>query len=247
MTKPLIRVTTLESFRRWYEQSEYDNFVIDEQSVIDSVLGKFEGNDLTRIGTAFHSIVETGKPVCVPVAPGQRSYAHYNKPVTESVPAGRKFDIDGHDICLDIAQCRVALDYRNEHPQAIHEYRGNKDYGPAVVTGCADMIDGIEIRDIKTKYSAPNDVQYRASCQWRFYLDIFEFDTFHFDLFEFEGYKNERHGTDVRGLNLRRHDPITCLRYDTMERENHELLEAFLWWTELRGINDQLNTIESEQ
>lgn len=244
MSKPLIRVTTLEAFRRWYEQSDYDNFIIDEQSVIDSVLGRFEGNDLTRIGTAFHSIVETGRPMCEPVAAGVREFTYYNKPAVETVPAGRKFDIDGHDICLDVAQCRVALDYRNEHPQAIHEYRGYKDFGPAVVTGCADMIDGMEIRDIKTKYSAPQDTQYRNSCQWRFYLDIFGLDVFHFDLFVFDGYKSEKHGADVRGLTLYRHDPITCIRYQNMEQENRELLEAFLWWTELRGIREQLKQIE---
>lgn len=45
------------------------------------------------------------------------------------------------------------MDYRNEHPDAFHEIRIYKDFGDAVITGCADMIDGIEIRDIKTKYS----------------------------------------------------------------------------------------------
>ena len=59
---PLIRVTQLEKFRRYIEQSEYANYEITEQSVIESITGVFTGNEQTRIGTAFHSIVETGKP-----------------------------------------------------------------------------------------------------------------------------------------------------------------------------------------
>ena len=55
---PLIRVTTLEAFRKYIEQSDYANYEITEQSVIDSIVGEFKGNEYTRIGTAFHRIVE---------------------------------------------------------------------------------------------------------------------------------------------------------------------------------------------
>ena len=71
--KPLVRVTQIEAFRRWTEQSDYDNFEITEQSVIDGITGTFAGNDLTRIGTAFHSIVETGAPQCRHVGAGLRN------------------------------------------------------------------------------------------------------------------------------------------------------------------------------
>ena len=52
-----IRVTLLESFRR-YISDDYPYET--EENVIDSLTKTFEGNDYTRIGTAFHSIVETG-------------------------------------------------------------------------------------------------------------------------------------------------------------------------------------------
>lgn len=241
MAKPLIRVTQIEAFRRWLEQSEYDNYEISEDSVIESITGKFEGNEYTRIGTAFHSIVETGKPVCSRVDAGEREFLYYGKPQVEPVPAGRSFCIDGHDVVLDIAQCKVALEYRDEHPQAFHEYRTYKDYGDCVVTGCADMIDGTEIRDIKTKYSAPRDADYINSCQWRFYLEMFGLDTFRFDLFVFEGYKLDKHGYDVRGLPLVRHTPaITCYRYAHMEEDNRRLLTSFLDWCEARKLTEHL-------
>mgnify|MGYP000251941779 CR=1 FL=1 len=41
-SKPLIRVTTIEAFRRYIEQSERDNFEITEQSVIDNIDGEIQ-------------------------------------------------------------------------------------------------------------------------------------------------------------------------------------------------------------
>lgn len=240
LDKPLVRVTQIEAFRRWTRQSEYDNFEITEQSVIDGITQEFTGNEYTRIGTAFHSIVETGQPVAEKVASGIRKFTYYGKEAEEPVPCGRKFDIDGHGVVFDVPQCKVALDYRNEHPGAFHEIREYKDFGEAVVTGCADMIDGTEIRDIKTKYSFPRDADYINSCQWRYYMQLFGADVFHFDLFVFDGYNKDKHGYDVRGLSLRRHEPITVYRYPTMERDNARLLHEFVEWIKYRGLEQYL-------
>lgn len=239
--KPLIRVTTIEQFRRYIEQSEYANYEISEQSVIDSITGEFKGNELTRIGQAFHKIVEEGTPQCEKVDAGERTFLYYGKETKEPIPRGRIFDMDGNKVTLDIAQVKVALAYRNEHPDAFHEIRLYKDFGDAVITGCADMIDGVEIRDIKTKYSTPSDADYINSCQWKFYLQLFNADVFHFDLFVFEGYNKEKHGYDVRGLSLRRYNPpITCYRYEGMEKDNESLLKQFLEWVEFRGLTEYL-------
>ncbi len=243
--KPVIRVTTIEAFRRYIQQSEYDNYEITEQSVIDNITQEFTGNEYTRIGTAFHSIVETGKPQCAKVEPGTRMFLYYGREQTEPVPAGRSFDIDGNNVILDVPQCRMALDYRNEHEGAFHEVRMFKDYGEAIVTGKADMIDGLEIRDIKTKFSTPRDTEYTKSCQWRYYLDLFGADTFHYDLFIFEGYNIDRHGYDVRGLPLQRHTPpITCYRYDTLTEDNKFLLQMFLDWINEKKLTKYFKTYE---
>lgn len=241
LDKPLVRVTQIEAFRRWTRQSEYDSFEITEQSVIDVITQEFTGNEYTRIGTAFHSIVETGRPVAEKVTQGVRKFTYYGKETEEPVPCGRKFDIDGYGVVLDVPQCKAALDYRNEHPGAFHEIRENMDFGEAVVTGCADMIDGTEIRDIKTKYSVPKDTDYINSCQWRYYMQLFNVDVFHFDLFVFDGYNKDKHGYDVRGLPLRRHEPITVYRYPTMEQDNANLLHEFMEWIKYRGLEQYLN------
>ena len=228
--KPLVRVTQIEAFRRWMYQSEHDAYEISEQSVIDSITKDFTGNEFTRIGTAFHSIVETGSPVCDKVPAGVRKFTYYGKPSEEPVPCGRRFSIDGHDVILDVPQCKVALSYRDDYPGAFHEVRTLKDFGEAVITGCADMIDGMELRDIKTKFSVPVDSAYISSCQWRYYMELFGADTFHFDLFCFDGYNKDKHGYDVRGLPLTRREPITVYRYPGMEQDNANLLHDFIEW-----------------
>lgn len=235
---PLIRVTQLEKFRRFISgEYEYET----EQGVIDCITQEFTGNEYTRIGTAFHSIVETGKPLCEKVPAGERSFLYYGKEQKEPVPGGRKFNIDGYNVVLDINQCQIALDYRNEYPNAYHEIRLYKDFGDAVITGCADMIDGMEIRDIKTKYSYPSDVDYINSYQWKFYLELFQANVFHFDLFVFEGYDKNKHGYDVRGLPLKRYEPaITCYRYEGMEQDNMNLVHSFLEWAEYRNLTKYL-------
>lgn len=239
--RPLIRVTTIEAFRKYMEQSEYANFEITEQSVIDSITGVFDGNSYTKIGQAFHKIVEEGTPQCEKIEAGERTFLYYGKDKKEPVPCGRVFDIEGNKVILDVPQCKVALAYRNEHLDAFHEIRLYKDFGDAVITGCADMIDGVEIRDIKTKYSYPSDADYINSCQWRFYLQLFNADVFHFDLFIFEGYDKDKHGYDVRGLPLKRYEPsITCYRYDGMEQDNMNLLHSFLEWAEYRNLTKYL-------
>lgn len=244
---PLIRATQLEAFRKYIEQSDYASYEITEQSVIDSISGAFEGNTYTRIGKAFHKIVEEGTPKYEKVKSGERTFLYYGKEQKEQMPSGRAFDIEGNKIILDIPQCKAALAYRNEHPDAFHEIRLYKDFGNAIITGCADMIDGVEIRDIKTKYSYPIDADYINSCQWKFYLQLFNADIFHFDLFIFEGYDKEKHGYDVRGIPLKRYGPaITCYRYDGMEQDNYNLLRSFLEWAEYRDLTKYLlkETIE---
>lgn len=232
--KPIIRVTTLEKFRRFYsDEYEYET----EQSLIDGITQAFTGNEFTRIGNAFHSIVELGSPKCEKVEAGERTFLYYGKEAKEPVPCGRKFDIDGFGVTLDVAQCKTALEYRNEHPDAFHEIRLYKDYGDVLITGCADMIDGLEIRDIKTKYSPADDKDYINSYQWRYYLELFQLDTFHFDLFIFDGYNKEKHGYDVRGIPLRRHLPsITCHRYGSIESDTRYLLVHFIRWMKYRKL-----------
>ncbi len=220
MKKPIVRVTQLEAFRRYITNTDRDRFQISEQSLIDSITGRFKGNSLTKIGTAFHSIIEKGEDI-----------------LTHPTDGGFRMPIEGGDVYLSHTHTDIALRYRDSHPAAFHEVRLYKDFGPAIITGCADLIDGIEMHDVKTKFSTPSDSEYVNSCQWRYYLDIFEADTFLFDLFIFQGYNSKKHGTDVRPLTLIPHTPpITCRRYQGMEADNALLLDQFIQWATSRNL-----------
>lgn len=245
---PLIRVSMLESFRRFRdsEVAYYDGdgceVYASEEDAIASVSGDFKGNEQTRIGSAFHAIVETGKPVCkrLPEETIQRVFRGKN--IDVKLPVGREFDIDGYKVKMDVAQCRVALDYRNSMPNASHEVRLFKDYGEAVVTGCADIVNGLDIHDIKTKYGQIKDETYTHSCQWRFYLDMFDLDWFFFDLFRFIGYDKDKNGYDVRGLKIERYEPsIWCQRYPRMHQDNLDLVHDFLYWCKNKNLTKYLN------
>ncbi len=237
MTKPTIRVTQLEQFRRLI-CGDYP--WLTEKSVIDSITGEFQGNALTTIGTAFHGIVQMGN-TGAEIPPVEVKYGERGKIEVEPKPYGYSFPtVTGaieYDVIFDRDQTDIALSYRDEFRDAFHEIREYKDYGDAIVTGCADMIHGNSIRDIKTKFSPVNCNDYINSAQWRYYLELFDLDDFYFDLFVFGGYKEDKHGTDVRGLRLERiTPPIACYRYKDLQQDNRLLLTQFLQWAEKRNI-----------
>ena len=220
----LIRVTQIEKFNRFMrEASAYDT----EQSVIDGISGAFKGNEYTYIGTAFHKLCEG-------------DYSNISK-----VEGGRAITIDdGYTVIMDVSQCKIAMEYSKSMPFAFHEKRLyeaiNVNGQEVVITGCADVLNGLHIRDIKTKYSYICDDDYIDSFQWRMYLQLWKANVFTFDLFLFDGYKKDKNGLDVRGLPIIRHDPITCIRYDNMETDNLRTIAEFIDWAKFRGVYDLL-------
>lgn len=240
--KPIVRATQVEAFRRWYFGNAS---FITEQSVIDSITCEFTGNNLTRIGTAFHRICQFGNSVPTErVEAGTRKFTYYGKPKSEPVPNGQKLMVDNHPVVFDDNQVAQAVSYHDEMPLAFHEIREYKEFGKLTVTGCADVIDGNVIRDIKTKYSMSySDTDYTDSEQWRLYLSLFEADTFMYDIFVFNGYSDTKHIEDVRGLELKRiTPPISCRRYAAMEDDIAYVLNEMYAWLKYRNLLEHLKT-----
>lgn len=235
----------MEAFRRWYSGgSLYD---IPEQSVIDTITHAFKGDSLTRIGTAFHRICQYGGDAPAETAEaGEREFTYYGKPKREAVPAGRVLEVDGHRIVFDGLQAAEAVRYHDSMPGAFHEVREYGEIEGYMITGCADVIDGTTVRDIKTKYSfGYSDSDYTDSMQWRLYLHLFGADVFRYDIFVFDGYNEARHGEDVRGLPLTRvTPPIECGRYAAMEDDIRRTLREMRAWLEYRGLTGFLKKTE---
>ena len=105
--------------------------------------------------------------------------------------------------------------------------------GDVMINGTLDVLHGVEIRDIKCRFSSLDPSDYVESSQWKFYLDIFDCDTFKYDVFEYKNYKS---GLNVSRCGLVRHEPIPCIRYAALEHDCTLLVSDFLDYIESRGL-----------
>ena len=206
-----ISITTLETYRKFLSGDEWSS----QEKMIEALTNPFQGNEYTRIGSAFHAIVEQGEEV-----------------IEELDEMGKfRVTVDGWPVIFNEEQVAMALKYRSKLPYAFHEeWIGREFHTPSMdiwVHGRVDVLHGTFVRDIKTKYSAVKYDDYANSAQWKLYLDLTDLDTFYFDLFEFPGYKIDKHGYDVSSLGIRPYGAIECIRYDGMVEENKQLVCDF--------------------
>lgn len=213
-----ISVTTLEKFRRMIDNvSDWDT----EASLIESLTGKFKGTDKTRLGGAFHKIIELDYRL--------------NGSLT----------VDG--ITFTPEQARPAIDYRNAHPGMVHEVPVQKIYYTRhmelLVSGRADGIKGIEVHDAKTKFAYPGWGEYYNSYQWRFYLDMLEANMFWYDVFEIRGYKETRPDGTFDG-DIIAHEPFPCLRDANLSTDVQNLAEEFAKFITIKNYNHLLKEVK---
>lgn len=224
----LVRVTQLEQFRKWMTGC----FYVNEQSVIDSLSGDFQGNNKTRIGTAGHKVIEEGLPA-----------------IYTGIGDNHLISVDDEYASLYSFHNIQKLCFHRENNlvHAYHEQKNGKDYETKHykihVGGTQDVIHGITIRDTKFVFRNPDYSNYTESCQWKFYLEFLGLDLFYFDLFEFVGY-NDAMKLNVSTLELKQHEPIQCVRYKNMELDNQQLLNEFVDWIEFRGLRHLLKQKE---
>ncbi|MEA5110404.1 hypothetical protein SDC9_37002 [bioreactor metagenome] len=214
-----VSVSVLEKFRRFREGlTQFDT----EEALLDAITGKFIGNDKTRIGGAFHKIIEK-----------------YNREFV----SGELFT-DG--IYFSQEQAQVAVNYKNEHPNMVPEVPIFKKYdaGDLIiqVSARADGVEGLCIRDAKTKFSPPSAIEYINSFQWRFYLDMFQVPVFYYDLFEicnYTGIYNNR----LPGVVIVPYEPLECLAYDRLAEDVHQLVRDFAEYIRIKNFTHLLKQV----
>lgn len=212
----MIRVTTLESFRRFRDNvtETYDT----EEKLIEHIKGEFKGNCKTEIGSAFHYLIETG--------------CEKQSEITKQFK-----------VTFNHNHFQIALSHRSYILPFVPEIRKNKVFDTGKykveISGCTDVLQGNTLRDTKCKFSAPTYMDYYNSFQWRIYLSIFGLDRFLYDIFEFIGYKDEI-VKDVSNLILKQHEPFECIRYEKMESEIITLINDFMEWVEFRNLQQYL-------
>lgn len=220
-----ISVTTLEVFRKFITNHPYTSC----EDVENAVKGIFTGKkEYVDIGTAFHKIVEEGE--------GGYSVVK-DKCVVD-------IGTESPSVTFNTLQVNEALSYKNSMPYAFNEVEIGKEFKNKYMTiwvgGRCDVLNGCEVRDIKTKFSPVSYMDYYSSCQWKFYLELLGLDTFSFDFFLFKGYKVDKHGYDVSELSMIRPGSIDLYRYDSMEGDNRLLVERFCEFVLMSNLYDFL-------
>lgn len=237
-----ISITTLETYRKYLAGDEWTT----QESLIQGLVTPFQGNEYTRIGSAFHAIVEQGESV-IEELPEMGKFKvtvkeKVNRPATEAVNENEP--LLEWPVIFNEEQVAMALKYRAKLPYAFHEEWVGREFQtpsmPIWVLGRVDVLHGTFVRDIKTKYSAVKYDDYAESAQWKFYLDLTGLDTFYFDLFEFPNYKKDKHGYDVSSLGIRPYGAIECIRYDGMEEDNRQLVCDFTDFIVKNNLTDYL-------
>lgn len=224
-----ISVTVLESFRRYMtEASPFDT----EEKLLQSIKGIFRGNAKTEFGQAYHAILE-----------GRYTIGNDGKICAK----GMRFTPE---------QAKPALGYRTRHPQIVSEVPVSKIYStkyfPVMISGRVDAIEGLFIRDAKTKFRSPDFVEYMQSCQWKFYTDMLEATGFLYDVFEiicFGDEDNEPYGNltaqscffpDVQVCEVK---SVACHPYAGMHDELTALVDDFIGYVENRNLWPYLKTV----
>jgi hypothetical protein len=84
-----------------------------------------------------------------------------------------------------ILNARNCMDYRSR----VFEYKVRRvfrtQFGDISVTGVADQLIGLDVVEIKTKYSTISFDDYYNSLQWRVYCELFNAPYVHYKIFEF--------------------------------------------------------------
>lgn len=227
-----VSVTTLEKFRRYLaDASPYDT----KESVIDSIKGLFTGNDKTRIGSAYHKIIE----------------GRY-----ESMPNGSILTkADGLTFWFTEDQAAPALFYKSQHNKVVYEMPVSKVYEvpgflPIQVVGRIDGMEGIKVRDTKTRFRHVDQSDYTESVQWKFYLDMVGERQFFYDVFEFKNFTSIQYNRQgIAALNsdvqIIAHPELSCMWDDNCYDEMIELLQMFNGFLETYGLNGFLKNADN--
>lgn len=221
-------VSKIDAFRKYLASSE-DETWLNEENLIATLKGIRTTNDKARYGTAFHAIIEH---------PDQKEW-HLDD---EKGNAWYGYNVDG--ILFNAEQASHAVNYAKAHPlmqKEIPVYKIYKTkYFDIMVTMRIDGLEGITVRDAKTKYSTPDMREYMESSQWKFYLDALDLDTFYYDVFQVSRYETvaDAHKAVIKPL-----EPLVQVRYPEMIRDLTMLLDSFAEYIVNRGFLDLIKVI----
>jgi hypothetical protein len=205
-----ISTTTLESFRLW---SQPDQDWMTEESLIDTIRGRFVPTPAVRLGKAFGAVLET--------------------PERYEVPLGYVFD-DAGFLEYQFSHATMAPALALMDRRGVYEAKATKEYGPHTVVAKADQLVGGRLVEHKTTTGTFDFEKYAASCQWRFMVDIFQPLSVTYHVFLLDDHENGV--VELRGI-----ESFNLYPYPALHMDCCELVEAFADYATARGLDGFLN------
>jgi hypothetical protein len=197
-----ISTTTLESFRLFMQA---DQEWMTEADLIASIKGEFVPTPAVLLGSAFGKVLE---------APDHYRTAH-------------GYRCGDYTFSADVmAPALKLMDYE----RGMFEVKAARAYGDCDVVAVADQIVGGHLFEHKTTGSTFNFEKYADSCQWRFYVDIFQPLLVTYHVFEVDDHGNGV--VELKGINSFNLFPYTGLHQDCCD-----LLGEFCDYVRAKGLD----------
>lgn len=129
-----------------------------------------------------------------------------------------------------IAKARAKMDYRSK----VFEYKVRRQYrtkyGDISVTGVADQLLGLDVVEIKTKYSPITYDAYADSMQWRVYCELFGAKFVTYKVFEFQ---------DVEADNFKNYQQFTFVRPAFNDAKVFDMIYYLHEYITIRGLQEE--------
>jgi hypothetical protein len=223
-----VRVTRLESFRRWRDEGDTEIGETMFQELLRDIKSPPAPNRKMQLGTAFHTILAT-------------PYSHrLNADV---------YSADGFDYPASVVESAMAhIDYNGLFEVATGKVY-NVGSAEILVTGTCDHWFGNVITDFKTRWFEgtawgvwdDNKLRetYEASYQWRFYCDLFDADEFQYLIIAMR----DRNPIELVHVKT----DIVCHAYKRMRQDLDDLLSEFLHFVQICELQPYLKITEREE
>lgn len=129
-----------------------------------------------------------------------------------------------------IAKARSKMDYRSK----VFEYKVRRVYrtkfGDISVTGVADQLLGLDVVEIKTKYSPISYDAYADSMQWRVYCELFGAKFVTYKVFEF---------ADVEADDFKNYQQFTFARPAFNDAKVFDMIHYLHEYIMVRGLQEE--------
>lgn len=238
-----ISTTTIDSYRSYIEEDKlFGNIVTTEEKLLSYIKREAPPSPKMELGTAFHEILETPQ-ICL-----DRFAKKINdKDLAFMSSNGNIFPFDIITKCYDTIDYSFPFEVKKTK---IYEIEGEQ----IEVVAKADQWQGNIINEHKTSWGeiyinregertsgeSFNWEKYHKSCQWKFYLDIFEAERVRYKVFELAIDKTDYDKITLLGIH-----PFEMFPYENIKYDRLNLLESFVNYIHFRKLEDYFKPKES--